>query len=88
MEAREENLVNPFLKWTVILNQIIPFQLRVTLALSIALVVAAAASAEPIREDSYVEKNLISDDEVQDLEPIAIAEQEGELEALIYVIKL
>ena len=77
MEAREENLVNPFLKWTVILNQIIPFQLRVTLALSIALVVAAAASAEPIREDSYVEKNLISDNEVQDLELIVEPEQEG-----------
>ena len=62
--------------------------MRVTLALSITLVVAAVASAEPIREDRYFEKNLISDDEVQDLEPIAIAEQEGELEALISVIKL
>ena len=48
-----------------------------TLALSIALVVAAITSAEPIREDSYVEKNLISDDEVQDLEPIVEPGQEG-----------
>ena len=53
--------------------------MRVTLALPIALVVAAvAASAEPIREDSYVERNLIFDDEVQDLEPIEEQEQEGE----------
>ena len=77
MKARDENLVNLFLEWTGILNQIIPFQLRVTLALSIALVLAAAASAEPIREDRYVEKNLISDNEVQDLELIVEPEQEG-----------
>ena len=58
-------------------HKIITFQLRVTLALSIALVLAAAASAEPIREDRYVEKNLISDNEVQDMELIVEPEQEG-----------
>ena len=55
------------------------FQLRSTLALSIALVLAAVASAEPIREDSYVEKNLIYDGEAQDLEPISEPALEGEL---------
>merc|ERR1739836_285242 len=53
--------------------------LRATLALPIALVVAAvASSAEPIRGESYVERNLIFDDEVQDLEPIEEQEQEDE----------
>ena len=58
----------------------LPFQLRVPLALSLALLVAAAiTSAEPIREDdNYIGKHIHTHKEEVDYMWMVEPEQEGD----------